>query len=271
MTDAAPAPRFGAADLHLHTSHGDGMVDAPALLDHIESRTDLDVIAITDHDDIRGALIAREHHAAGSYRFELVTGLELTTRSGHLLALYVDVPLAPLRPLAETIAAIHRAGGLAVIPHPMSYLTRSIGQRALESVLALHDPEVTPDAIELANPSPAGRVTAQKATRLNREQYHLAETGSSDTHFPEEAGTARTLFPGHNVDGHGAQALRDAIRARTTRALMLQPVSLRSIGLRRLAAQQVRGLATTPREVARYQWRRLRGQHDEAPGIEVAR
>ncbi len=233
------------------------MVDAPTLLDHIESRTDLDVIAITDHDDIRGALIAREHHAAGNYRFELITGLELTTRSGHLLALFVDVPLAPLRPLAETIAAIHRAGGLAVIPHPMSYLTRSIGQRALESALELHDPEVTPDAIELANPSPAGRVTAQKAMRLNREQYHLAETGSSDTHFPEEAGTARTLFPGHT-----SEALRDAIRARTTRALMLQPVSLRSIGFRRLAAQQVRGLATTPREVARYQWRRLRGRNE---------
>ena len=50
----------------------------------------------------------------------------------------------------ETIAAIHGAGGLAVIPHPMSYLTRSVGQRALERLLALGDPEVALDELVLA-------------------------------------------------------------------------------------------------------------------------
>ena len=236
--------RFSAADLQLHTAHGDGMADARALLDHVELRTDLDVIAVTDHDDIRGALRARELHAQHPYPFEFVPGIELTTRAGHILGLWVEEPLRPFRPLAESIAAVHRAGGLVVIPHPFSYLTRSVGQRALEQLLAAADPETLPDGIEIANQTPAGRVTGARARRANRERYHLAETGGSDAHFLEEVGASRTLFVGRT-----AAELRAAIKARATQGVFAYPVSLRAIGVRRLAAQQVRGLAVTPRKV----------------------
>ncbi len=251
----SPTPGwFGTADLQVHTSYGDGMADAQELLARVEMMTDLDVIAVTDHDDIGGALLAREVHARGAYRFEFVTGVELTTRSGHLLALWVDEPLRPLRPLGETIAAIHRAGGLAVIPHPFSYLTRSIGQRALERLLANGDPETIPDGIEVANLTLAGRVTGAKALRLNRERYGLAETGGSDAHFPEEVGTATTLFPGRT-----AVELRSAILARETAGLKGNQVGLRTIGVRRLAIQQVRGLSVTPKKVLGPHVKRLGG------------
>ena len=141
MTDepaVAPA-RFGTADLQVHTSFGDGMVDARAIFERVEATTDLDLLAVTDHDDVGGALLAREVHARGHYRFAFVPGIEVTTRSGHLLALWVEQPVASFRPLGETVAAIHRLGGLAVIPHPFSYLTRSVGQRALERLLAEDD------------------------------------------------------------------------------------------------------------------------------------
>jgi predicted metal-dependent phosphoesterase TrpH len=240
----SPLVPFGAADLQVHTSYGDGMASADLLFERIEAVAGLDVVAVTDHDDIGGALLAREVHARGCYSFEFVPGVELTTRAGHLLALWVDEPLRPLRPLGETIAAVHRAGGVAIIPHPFSYLTRSVGQRALEKLIAEGDAETMPDAIEVANLTLAGRVTGMKALRLNRERYHLAETGGSDAHFPEEVGTAVTLFPGRT-----AEDLRRAILERRSAGVAGTPVSLRSIGLRRLAAQQVRGLAVTPRKV----------------------
>jgi predicted metal-dependent phosphoesterase TrpH len=249
-----PFARFGTADLQVHTSYGDGMADALELLDRIEALTDLDVVAVTDHDDVGGALLAREIHARGHYRFEFVPGIELTTRSGHLLALWVDEPLRPLRPLGETVAAIHCLGGVAVIPHPFSYLTRSVGQRALERVIAAGDPEAIPDGIEVANLTLAGRVTGAKALRLNRERYGLAETGGSDAHFPEEVGTATTLFPGHT-----AEELRGAILARQTSGLKGHQVALRSIGARRLAMQQMRGLSVTPKNVLGPHVRRVRG------------
>jgi len=167
--------------------------------------------------------------------------VEVTTRSGHLLALWVEEPVRSLRPLGETVAAIHGAGGLAVVPHPFSYLTRSVGRRALERLLAEDDPETRPDGIELANSSPAGRVTGDMARRLNRERYGLAETGGSDAHFPEEVGAATTLYPGSSADD-----LRRALLERRTAGLLGDGPSLRTLGLRRLAAQQVRRLLEPP-------------------------
>jgi len=244
----ASITRFGRADLQVHTAYGDGMATATELFDLIETTTDLDVIAVTDHDDVGGALEAREAHARGHYSFELVTGIEVTTRSGHLLALWVDEPIRSIRPLDETIAEIHRAGGLAVIPHPLSPLTRSVGQRTIERVLAIEDVAPRPDGIEVANTSLAGRVTSAKARRLNGAHYGLAETGGSDAHFPEAVGTAWTLFP-MRAGVSATESLREAVRAGQTAGEERRAPSLRELGARRLLRQQVRGLSVTPQKV----------------------
>jgi hypothetical protein len=235
---------FGRADLQVHSDSGDGMASARAIFDRVEALAALDVIAITDHDDVGGALAAQELHARGDYHFAFVPGIEVTTRAGHLLALWVEQPIRSLRPLDETIAAIHAAGGIAVIPHPFSYLTRSVGQRALERLLRDADDETRPDAIEVANVSLAGRVTGAKSLRLNRERYRLAETGGSDAHFLEAVGTAFTLFPGRTPAD-----LRRAIESGRSQGVAGATVSLRQIGLRRLAHQQLRGLSETPKRV----------------------
>ena len=104
---------MGKADLHIHTSHSDGMADVPELLDYVEENTDLDIIGIVDHDDIRGALAARERWAKGAYRFELVTGIEVTALEGHVLALWVEEPVPSLVPLERVVEAVHRQGGSA--------------------------------------------------------------------------------------------------------------------------------------------------------------
>jgi predicted metal-dependent phosphoesterase TrpH len=245
-------PIFGRADLQVHSAYGDGMASAAEIFDRVEAHGALDVIAITDHDDVTGALGAREVHARGHYRFAFVPGIEVTTRSGHMLALWVDRPIRSLRPLDETIAAIHAAGGLAVIPHPFSYLTRSVGQRRLERLLRNPDAATRPDAIEVANVSLAGQVTGAKALRLNRERYRLAETGGSDAHFLEAVGSAYTLFPGRS-----AADLRRAIEGGRSHGVCGDAVSLRQIGVRRLAQQQVHGLSETPKRVLGPALRRL--------------
>lgn len=240
----APLPRFGRADLQIHTAHGDGMDDARTIFERVESRAELDVIAITDHDDVRGALEAREVYRAGSWHFELITGIEVTTIHGHLLALFVDQPVRSFRRIEETIASIHAIGGLAVIPHPFSLLTRSVGRRTLDRVLRIADPSTHPDGIEIANPIGRGWDTGARAAMLNRSQWHLAETGGSDAHFAESVGRAVTLYP-----GRGAADLRRAILERTTVARLEGKTPYRMIGARKLVVQQARGLAVTPRKV----------------------
>src|SRR6185295_9942460 len=80
----------GTADLHIHTRHGDGMATVPELLAYVESDTSLDVIAVTEHDTLLAAEEARELHARGGYRFDVIRGMEVTTLDGHLLALFID-------------------------------------------------------------------------------------------------------------------------------------------------------------------------------------
>jgi predicted metal-dependent phosphoesterase TrpH len=233
----------GTADLHIHTSLGDGMADIPELLDHVETKTALSVIAITEHDGLQAAFAAREAWAKASHRFDLIVGEEVTTIEGHLLALFIEEPLASLKPLAPTLEAIHKQGGLAIIPHPMSWLTRSLGRRTIDRVVRERRPGVYFDAIELSC-SPAARVGAKQAQRLNRERYHLPEVGSSDAHFVETIGASYTEF-----DGTTALELRQAIEAGTTKAVVGKHPSLRQIGLRRVARQQYRGMMATPRQM----------------------
>ena len=200
----------GKADLQLHSDLGDGLAPPEAILDAAE-RAGMNVIALTDHDDIRGAFVMRDLAARRRSPVEIVTGVEVTTRSGHLLALWVEDEIPMFAPLAQTIALIHAMGGIAIAPHPLSYLTFSIGEGALRALHAAA-PEGRIDGIELVNPSYAGRVRSKRAARLNKELLGAAETGSSDAHHARLVGTAWTDFPGTS-----AADLRRAIAERTTR------------------------------------------------------
>src|SRR5581483_7302091 len=120
--------------------------------------TDLDVLAITDHDDLRASWEAQD--LAGGYRAEVIAGMEITTLQGHLLALFLERPVKMLRSLEWTVQAVHDQGGVCIAPHPLSWLTRSLGEGAMRRVQADPHQEVYLDGIELINPSLAGRVTA---------------------------------------------------------------------------------------------------------------
>ncbi|MDE3111934.1 MAG: PHP domain-containing protein [Chloroflexota bacterium] len=201
---------MGRADLQLHSDLGDGLSPPEALLDAAE-RARLDVIAVTDHDDIRGSFQARDEAARRGSSVAVITGMEVTTRAGHVIALFLEDEVPMLRPLDETIVAIHRLGGVAIVPHPLSYLTFSVGERALRELAERADEESFVDAIEVRNPSYAGRVRASRARWLNAHVLRIAETGSSDAHHSALVATAWTEFSGAT-----AEELRDAIARRAT-------------------------------------------------------
>lgn len=218
------------------------MCSPEELLEYVEAKTDLDVIAVTDHDDMRGAWETRERWAKGRYRFAVVPGMEVTTIEGHLLALYIEEPVPCLRPVEETLAAIHRLGGVAIVPHPFTWLTRGMGLRHLRRVIDNGDDGVHIDAIEVTNHTPAGRLGARKARRLNRKEFHLAEAGGSDAHFLPVVGTAYTEF-----EGNTPEDLRSALAGKATRGVSGRHPSLREIGLGQVARQTYRGIMATPR------------------------
>lgn len=202
--------RSGRADLHIHTLASDGTAGVLEILAHVEDQTDLDVIAITDHERIDAAVAARAVARDRGLRVEVVVGEEVTTLGGHLLALFIEEPIRPLRPLGATIAAIHDAGGLAIPAHPLVPYPLCAQGFVLRRLLDGSDPHVRPDGLETFNPTALGRPWHRRVVRF-ADAYGLAHLGSSDAHASGSIGTGWTTFP-----GRGSADLRAAIEAGLT-------------------------------------------------------
>ena len=240
---------MGKADLHIHTRVSDGMASIEQVLAYAEEQTDLDVVAVTDHEDVTGGLRARELAAKRGYRLQVIPGAEITTLHGHLLALFIEATPKSFRGVESTVEMVHSQGGLAVVPHPMSWLTRSVSRRTLDRVVKAGERAASFDAIETANPSPAGLLTRKRALHLNARDWKLPEVGGSDAHHLLHTGCGWTEFPGTTE-----AELRAAIIENTTRAAMRPYPSLREIGLGQAALGLAWGYAATPRKMLR--WRR---------------
>ncbi len=202
---------MGKADIHIHTTHSDGMATVEQVLEFVENETDLDLIAITDHDMFDGADEARNLAARRNYRFQVLTGCEITTLEGHLLALGIDKPARSLQSLDKTIAQVHAQGGIVIAPHPMSWMIRSIGRNGLLRIHYHPSDTVHFDGCETLNPSLAGQVVARRVRELNLRVLKLAETGGSDSHVLPTIGTATTRFPGTTTED-----FRRALAEKTT-------------------------------------------------------
>jgi predicted metal-dependent phosphoesterase TrpH len=235
---------MGKADLHIHTRHGDGLDSIEAIFEHVEEQTDLDVVAITEHDSLETALKAREVWARGGYRFDFVPGVEVTTLEGHLIALYVEEPLPSLRRVEETVEALRRQGGVCFVPHPGSWLTRSIGPGTFDRI---RQARLNFDGAELASASPTTRFYLDKARRLN-QKYGLPWVGASDAHFMQAIGSGFTRF-----EGSSAAELRLAFASGELSGHATRFPSLRAVGLRRALSVPIAGLGATPRRLG---WRR---------------
>jgi hypothetical protein len=201
--------RLGRADLHIHTLASDGTAGVVDILDHVERNTELDVIAITDHERIDAALAGRSIARDRGLRFEVVVGEEVTTLGGHLLALWLEEPVKPFRSMRATIAEIHDRGGIAIPAHPLVPYPLCAQGWVLRRLLA-DEPRYRPDAIEAFNPTTLGRPWHSRVVRFAQE-HRLAPVGNSDAHDLASIGIGYTTFPGRSGDD-----LRAAIRAGTT-------------------------------------------------------
>jgi hypothetical protein len=200
----------GLADLHMHTTYSDGVGTVEETLAFIHWRTKLDVVAITDHDTIEGALRARDLAQRDRLPFEVIVGEEVSTREGHVLTFFLEKRIPAGLSVERTIELAHAQGGLAVIAHPFNPVFRHSVQRPVVDRL-LRQPDVHPDGIETLNGSFAGIGSSRVAMELTRTIYHWAETGGSDAHTPSAIGCALTRYP-----GSGVPALREALLRRET-------------------------------------------------------
>lgn len=198
-----------SADIHVHTTASDGLYTPRQVVEWAIERTDLAVIAITDHDTMDGAYEAAE--IAAQLPIELVMGQEISSTDGHVLALWIQEPVPAGMSALETVAAVHEQGGIAIAAHPFApkWWAKHGLCRGDESVY-----DAVPfDAFEIHNATPLlfhANLRARRYTR--RRPGRFAITGGSDAHILSAIGATRTLFRGTT-----AADLRRAIEEKTTR------------------------------------------------------
>lgn len=154
------------------------------------SNVGLNGIAILDHNDLRSVdrsmLYADKLKQASLLpdEFMVIPGVEVSSNSGHIGALFVNSAITKGLSIPETVDRIHDAGGLAIAVHP--FLKSSVGD-ALS--------EVPFDAVEIETGSVINKAIVKKTQMLLHEPQvnNMAKLGSSDAHYVNSIGVCYTI------------------------------------------------------------------------------
>jgi predicted metal-dependent phosphoesterase TrpH len=190
-------------DLHMHTDHsGDCATPVEVLLETARDRG-LGAIAITDHNEVSGALEAREI-AEGMEDLQVIVAEEVkTAEQGEVIGLFLEEKIPKGLSMAETIAEIRRQGGLVYVPHPFDRF------HSVPDYEHLLDIVEDVDILEVFNPRVALTAFNGEAVRF-AEKYRIVPGAGSDSHVAQGLGSVRVRI--HDFDGPAEflEAMRDA-------------------------------------------------------------
>jgi len=186
-------------DLHTHTTYsehhfwGKDALNTPAEMINAAIKRGLSGMAITDHQTVKGSLVGEEYVKAHKLNFKIITGIEIRTLSGDLLALGIRENIPDNLSLETTIEKIHALNGLSVAPHPY-------GEFGLRE--CLKEKAVKADAIEVFNAGSCRSFQNLKAKRL-AVKNHKPFSAGSDAHYYRDVGNA-----GVSCEGDPLEAIR---------------------------------------------------------------
>jgi predicted metal-dependent phosphoesterase TrpH/glycosyltransferase involved in cell wall biosynthesis len=197
-------------DLHMHTDHSyDCATPVEVLLAEARTRG-LGAIAVTDHNEISGALDAR----AKADGVKVIVGEEVKTADqGEVIGLFIEEKIPRGGTLAEVIAEIKRQGGLVYVPHPFDRL-HSVPD--YEHLLGVLDGV---DAIEVFNPRVAIAEFNEEAVRF-AAKYRIPAGAGSDAHVPQGLGSVRIRMRDFHGPEEFLESLRDADIIRNPASLL---------------------------------------------------
>jgi len=190
-------------DLHMHTDHSNDCATPVEVLLETAKDRGLGAIAITDHNEISGALAAREA-AERIGGIKVIVGEEVkTAEQGEVIGLFLEEKIERGMTMAETIAEIRRQGGLIYVPHPFDRLHSVPDYEHLLEIVE----EI--DIIEVFNPRVAYSGFNEEAERF-AAKYRLIPGAGSDGHVAQALGSVRIRV--HDFDGaeEFLEAMRDA-------------------------------------------------------------
>ena len=183
-------------DLHNHTHYSPDSILSPKQFVGEARRRGLDVVAVTDHNTIRGALAVRE-----LADFPVIVGEEVRSKDGEILGLFLSDEIPKGLSARDTIARIKNQGGIVGVPHPFDSLRSALREDAL---LAYIDQI---DFIEGLNARMVFSSHNDKAREFAKDRGLPASAGS-DAHSPWEVGRVWVEMPSFEGAADFVAALR---------------------------------------------------------------
>ncbi|MCO5316329.1 MAG: glycosyltransferase [Solirubrobacterales bacterium] len=190
-------------DLHMHTDHSSDCATPVEVLIETARDRGFGAIAITDHNEVSGALAAAEV-AAGIDDFQIIVGEEVkTAEQGEVIGLFLKEKIPRGMTMAETVAEIRRQGGLVYVPHPFDRL------HSVPDYEHLLDMVEEIDLMEVFNPRVAISSFNEEAERFARK-YNIVPAAGSDSHVAQGLGAVRVRVPRFEGPEEFLEAMRDA-------------------------------------------------------------
>jgi predicted metal-dependent phosphoesterase TrpH len=190
-------------DLHMHTDHsGDCATPVDVLIQTARDRG-LGAIAVTDHNEVSGALEARKL-AAELGDIKVIVAEEVkTAEQGEVIGLFLEEKIPKGLTMAETIAEIRHQDGLVYVPHPFDRF------HSVPDYEHLLDMVEEIDLLEVFNPRVALTSFNEEAVRF-ATKYRIVPAAGSDSHVAQGLGSVRQRI--HDFDGPAEflEAMRDA-------------------------------------------------------------
>lgn len=144
-------------------------------------------VAITDHNDSRSWKEAKR--AARDYGILFIPGIEIGTRSGHIIGLGLNEHIKSGQTLEDTIDKIHQQAGLVVAPHPFDLRSEGV----MDEVIHV-------DAVEVFNSLNLDRLS-NKLALSKADEYCKPKVVGSDSHNENMFGSALNEMDAHDLDG----------------------------------------------------------------------
>lgn len=177
-------------DLHVHTNYSyDGYQSLHALDDACRKKN-ITTVAITDHNEIDGAIMAQKLSNNGILKTQIIIGEEISSNQGEIIGLFLKEKILSGMSIIDTVQAIKDQGGLVYLNHPFGYAQRAqkLELSSLENIWDLID------IIEVFN----GRNMHQD---MNTRALELAKTRKkpmavgTDAHSAWEVGRSYFSLP----------------------------------------------------------------------------
>lgn len=165
-------------ELHVHTNYS--YDSDTSLLNIVESciRSKVGAIAVTDHNEIEGALRLKEIAP-----FKVIIGEEIETKEGEIIGLFLDKLIKPKMSAKKTIEEISKQGGLVYLPHPFDKLTRKTSLKSNLFSEIMGDIDI----VEVYNGRTIKDIYNKKAKDLALK-YNKIQAIGSDAHTRYELG-----------------------------------------------------------------------------------